>query len=1351
MRLQARAVKLREQDESRLRRGDAEEGIDRDSSWVKRLQWVRHFQERDKLVVFQAAQWVNAKKPSSRQTPQSAEETAQKRAELTRLADSFDNEVDYCSWRLNSVPVETLQRLGSITAEALNGVPFSGKITDASIRKYQSVGHRYMGFCWQAFRLGREEAHAQLAIRFNDEQWRLLCNVMHELEMSFDAEIKKTRKRRRSIRSSSISSTTRSNSETDDDSGEDAEDEEIYSGINKFNEDNHGIPKQSPLDRAMFDFLVASIKQQIGGNPYDSPLLCFCAALGITERPLGFTEPQLYTGMLAGLIWWMRIIFLESTFKEESRNLHSVPLEAVLRFKEDHAAWMCLGTHTVTSTVIGWMAYGKGHRLKTGGQPTIRWADDGEAIFHNAERICVEDFKRVARDLRDSADKHMSSLFGSHAAWAEARDGLNLERVADSVMRVGAGQSFATNPKNDWLESGPNKIIGLLSSSLWDATSGSWKVHAIVEWQRKLRMLREDLMILTHIWGGQPGRGPELTTLRHSDSWQLIRNVFIQDGQVMIVTDRDKMKAIRENGRKVARFMPDAIGRIMVAYIVWAIPTERALLAESGLPEPQGEQLEFMWRHGSHAVWGTDRASRILANLMLAGTGVRIGIGRYRAITIELGRRIRGLVSQQAETQIDDDSNNDNVEIDAVTGEAVDYSGSWNIVWDLQATHGTKIARQHYAVHVGFPGRLQPEMISTYREISRLWHQFLEHDKELEAKGEGKGKGKWKRKGAALAHNEVVLAKRSKQVIVSQTETEWSEEVIVGGLRSLLGVDVEWQSEKQAESMRTIMRLREGETAIIVLPTGAGKSILFMLPAILRDGGTSIVVVPFVALMEDLISRAHEMGVDCIRFKTSLSAGRDGLQRAARLVVVSADVVSGAEFPAYMEGLICSGLLRRIFVDECHTAITDVGYRAKLAELRGLHRYNVPMVLLTATLPVVLEEWFQREMLAQRAVVVRDRTTKTNCRYRVEEVKARKGAVEARTAEVVAEITERMRGQEKGVIYCRSRGSCEAIAAEIGCGAHHSGMSEGERMEVRTNWISRRGSRWITATSGLGTGVDIQGITAVVHTERPYGLVDFVQQTGRGGRRAEEVVESVIIHDGRPGWVDNKEGYVEECNRSQMEAFMKTPGCRRAVLAAFMDGVGSESCRQIEGGESCDRCQVEGRTARIWEAFGREEGQRMGILFRWLDEVAGECAPCHVLYQHKKKYGVSIAPEAQRQHKKGTHCSVMKDYSELTKGMQWANLSCCFKCKLPLDWCEWRKDGEEDCTDLDKVLTVAMMPLKLEWAKKIAEEQLGADVTDRKAYIAWLTRRRRFHGKGGTNALAVWEGIVWEAYKQSGA
>lgn len=151
------------------------------------------------------------------------------------------------------------------------------------------------------------------------------------------------------------------------------------------------------------------------------------------------------------------------------------------------------------------------------------------------------------------------------------------------------------------------------------------------------------------------------------------------------------MKAIRDGGCKVAWFLPDWIGRMMVAYIVWPIPFERMLCKGCGFPGPRSELVEFCWRDGQPKLWDTDRLSRVLGRITQAGTGVRMVVARYRPIAIAMGRKIRGLVMRQLEKKAadEDGDDEDEVEVDALTGEPVDYGGSWNIMWDTQATHAT--------------------------------------------------------------------------------------------------------------------------------------------------------------------------------------------------------------------------------------------------------------------------------------------------------------------------------------------------------------------------------------------------------------------------------------------------------------------------------------------------------------------------------------------------------------------------------------------------------------------------------------------------------------------------------------
>ncbi|KAK6706733.1 hypothetical protein SNK04_007752 [Fusarium graminearum] len=179
----ASQARLKEEDAIRLRKGDLKEDIDRDSSWVKRVGWVRHFGSRDLTSIHDAAQWLRARAATGRRTvAQDEEEAVRERLLLGRLGQSFDREVERCCWRLDSVPTETLQWLASISPTAASGQPFGRKGKEASMIKYKSVGHRYLGFCWKAYRIGRKEALERWAVRFTDEQWSLLQDIADELE-----------------------------------------------------------------------------------------------------------------------------------------------------------------------------------------------------------------------------------------------------------------------------------------------------------------------------------------------------------------------------------------------------------------------------------------------------------------------------------------------------------------------------------------------------------------------------------------------------------------------------------------------------------------------------------------------------------------------------------------------------------------------------------------------------------------------------------------------------------------------------------------------------------------------------------------------------------------------------------------------------------------------------------------------------------------------------------------------------------------------------------------------------------------------------------------------------------------
>lgn len=142
------------------------------------------------------------------------------------------------------------------------------------------------------------------------------------------------------------------------------------------------------------------------------------------------------------------------------------------------------------------------------------------------------------------------------------------------------------------------------------------------------------------------------------------------------------------------------------------------------------------------------------------------------------------------------------------------------------------------------------------------------------------------------------------------------EDEIKKAMRKVLGYEeVAFRSEEQREALRMIVSSEQRTLLVVVLPTGGGKSLLFIAPACLDDPGVTIVIVPYRALVNNLVTIAKKARIDCIEY-------RPGEQNPVALVFVSADFVAEGQFLSYAQLLSAKGILRRVFVDESHLMFT---------------------------------------------------------------------------------------------------------------------------------------------------------------------------------------------------------------------------------------------------------------------------------------------------------------------------------------------------------------------------------------------------------------------------------------------
>jgi ATP-dependent DNA helicase RecQ len=292
----------------------------------------------------------------------------------------------------------------------------------------------------------------------------------------------------------------------------------------------------------------------------------------------------------------------------------------------------------------------------------------------------------------------------------------------------------------------------------------------------------------------------------------------------------------------------------------------------------------------------------------------------------------------------------------------------------------------------------------------------------------------------------------------------------------------------------------DGRDALGVLPTGGGKTICYLVPAMMLDG-LILVVTPLISLMSDQVRRAREVGVDAeLLSSTQTAEERSRVRRRARsgeirLLLVAPERLGSAGFLSLLRGSPVSALV----VDEAH-CIAEWGhdFRPAYREI-GSVRSEIPgpCLALTATAtPAVRAEIVQSLALRSPEVVVKT-FDRPNLAWAVRSLPSRRSR-----GPWLREALRRRKGP--AIVYCPSRNGVEAVGRHLAglgwpVGVYHAGLPAEEREAVQERFMGGT-LRIVAATNAFGMGIDKADIRTVIHLAMPRSLEAFYQEAGRGGR-----------------------------------------------------------------------------------------------------------------------------------------------------------------------------------------------------------------------------------------------------------
>lgn len=296
-----------------------------------------------------------------------------------------------------------------------------------------------------------------------------------------------------------------------------------------------------------------------------------------------------------------------------------------------------------------------------------------------------------------------------------------------------------------------------------------------------------------------------------------------------------------------------------------------------------------------------------------------------------------------------------------------------------------------------------------------------------------------------------------------------------------------------------INHIMEGRNTFVIMPTGAGKSLCYQLPAIIQDG-TAIVISPLIALMKNQVDQMNAFGVNARFLNSTLTKAesnrvkKDTLAGLTKLLYVAPESLTKPENVEFLQKTKISFAA----IDEAH-CISEWGhdFRPEYRRIRSIlaELGNIPIIALTATATPKVQLDIQKNLDMDGAELFKSSFNRENLYY---EVHAKQQAKKH-----LIKFIKGHKGQS-GIVYCLSRKKVEEIAEflrvnDIKAAPYHAGMEAKDRMKNQDGFLNED-IDVIVATIAFGMGIDKPDVRFVVHYDAPKSIEGYYQETGRAGR-----------------------------------------------------------------------------------------------------------------------------------------------------------------------------------------------------------------------------------------------------------
>ncbi|MBW3467318.1 DNA helicase RecQ [Arthrospiribacter ruber] len=367
-----------------------------------------------------------------------------------------------------------------------------------------------------------------------------------------------------------------------------------------------------------------------------------------------------------------------------------------------------------------------------------------------------------------------------------------------------------------------------------------------------------------------------------------------------------------------------------------------------------------------------------------------------------------------------------------------------------------------------------------------------------------------------------------------------------------------------------------GSNTFVIMPTGAGKSLCYQLPAVIQDG-TAIVISPLIALMKNQVDQLNAFGINAHFLNSTLNKSettkvkKEVLAGKTKLLYVAPESLTKEDNILFLK----DAKLSFVAIDEAH-CISEWGhdFRPEYRKIKSIIAQigsNLPIVALTATATPKVQQDIQRNLQMEEADIFKSSFNRTNLFYEV------RPKVKNETKKQIIKYIKSHKGKS-GIIYCLSRKKVQELADllkvnGIKAAPYHAGLEQNVRVKNQDDFLNEEVDV-IVATIAFGMGIDKPDVRYVIHYDVPKSLEGYYQETGRAGRdgleghclmfyKYDDIIKLEKFNKDKP--VTEREN--ARVLLQEMAAYAESSICRRKFLLHYFGELMAEDCGH------CDNCK----------------------------------------------------------------------------------------------------------------------------------------------------------------------------------